>query len=245
MVHVTGPNKHSAEMILPHTPKDLARWRELGYSKDKLIDAWRRCVDVYARAFPDHALVLNLSPTIDDNNVTIEVVEYAFGRYGQRIFLQNNILLADSNDRRVDWGILKEYATKTTIGFQRQLLRQGKRDNSAGSGAGADPDDTATGAPASASAPPTGRAPRRRAAAGGAGAGPRRATPRRRTTTTAPRHARATSPACSNAGFRSARVTSKSAPPRSGISPIRSKPQPKNSARRIDKLETTSDTPDV
>jgi hypothetical protein len=163
MVHVTGPNKHSAEMILPHTPNDVSRWKELGYSKDKLIDAWRRCVDIYARAFPNRALVLNLSPTIDDDNVTVEVVKYAYGRYGKRIFLQNNILLADSNDRRVDWGILKEYAAKTTIGFQRQLLRQGKRDDSAAAGTGAEPDDT----PASA----TPAAPRTSRHGGGGGRG--------------------------------------------------------------------------
>jgi len=124
MVHVTGPNKHSAEMILPRQPEDRERWRSLGYTPDKLIGAWKRCIDAYARAFPQAALVLNLAPAIFDDEVVEQVVAYGVERYGQRLFLQNNILLGDNGSRqRADWKILERYRDVTSIGFQRQLLR--------------------------------------------------------------------------------------------------------------------------
>lgn len=130
MVHVTGPNKHSAEMVLPRQPDDRQRWLEMGYTEDKLVGAWKRSLDAYARAFPRAALVLNLSPAILDDKVVERVVAYGIERHGKRVFLQNNILLGENANRgRVDWPILERYRDVTTIGFQRQLLRVGRRDD--------------------------------------------------------------------------------------------------------------------
>jgi hypothetical protein len=124
MVHVTGPNKHSAEMILPRQPEDRQRWHEMGYTEDKLVGAWKRCLDAYARAFPRAALVLNLSPAILDDNAVERVVEYGVKTYGTRLFLQNNILLGDNPRRnRVDWKLLERYRDSAVIGFQREPLR--------------------------------------------------------------------------------------------------------------------------
>jgi hypothetical protein len=128
MVHVTGPNKHFSEMHLPHEPEDRERWRSMGYSEDKLVGAWKRSIDAYARAFPQAALVLDLSPAVFDDKVPERVVDYAVDKYGRRVFLQNNILLGENQGReRVDWKILERYRNKTPIGFQRQLLRLGNQ----------------------------------------------------------------------------------------------------------------------
>jgi hypothetical protein len=133
MVHVTGPTRHSAEMVLPHEAEDIRQWKTLGYAPDKLVGAWKRCVDAFARAFPNIPVVLNLSPTILKDGVTERVVQYAFEEHGRRLFLQNNILLADNKSmRREDWDILQSYASKTTIGFQRQILRLRGRSDVAG-----------------------------------------------------------------------------------------------------------------
>lgn len=124
MVHVTGPNKHFSEMHLPHEPEDLKRWRAMGYTEDKLVGAWKRSIDSFARAFPQAALVLDLSPAIFDDKAVERVVDYAVDKYGKRVFLQNNILLGENQGReRVDWKILERYRNKVPIGFQRQLLR--------------------------------------------------------------------------------------------------------------------------
>jgi hypothetical protein len=123
MVHLAGPTRHSTEMILPRENEDKAQWRALGYTPQKLIGAWQRSIDAFARAFPETPLVLNLSPVIFDDGVLEAVVRYGYDHYGRRFFLQNNILLGmNAPMQRKDWQILRDYASKTTIGFQRELL---------------------------------------------------------------------------------------------------------------------------
>lgn len=124
MVHITGPTRHSAEMHLPKDATDKAKWLALGYTPQKLIGAWQRCINAFAKAFPTTPIVLNVSPVIFDDEVMEAVAQYGYEHYGRRFFLQNNILMADNKGmKRQDWGLLKAYATKTTIGFQRGLLR--------------------------------------------------------------------------------------------------------------------------
>jgi Beta-galactosidase len=123
MVHLAGPTRHSTEMILPRDNEDKGQWRSLGYAPQKLIGAWQRSIDAFARAFPQTPLVLNLSPVIFDDGVLEAVVRSGYDHYGRRFFLQNNILLGiNAPTGRKDWKILQDYATKTTIGFQRELL---------------------------------------------------------------------------------------------------------------------------
>jgi Beta-galactosidase len=134
MVHVTGPTRHSAEMHLPKDREDQEKWRAVGYTPQKLIEAWKRSIDAFAKAFPETPLVLNLSPVIFEDGVMDEVVRYGYARYGRRLFLQNNILMAEHKRmKREDWNVLREYASKTTIGFQRGLLRLKERGDVAAS----------------------------------------------------------------------------------------------------------------
>lgn len=124
MIHVTGPTAHSAEMHLPKSGKDRQKWKSIGYTPEKLIGSWSRCIDAFAKSFPETPVVLNLSPAVFDDGVPEAAVRYGHEAYGKRLFLQNNILRADNKSmKRKDWGILKAYAGKTTVGFQRGLLR--------------------------------------------------------------------------------------------------------------------------
>lgn len=125
MVHLAGPTRHSTEMILPRENEDKVQWQTLGYTPPKLVGAWQRSVDAFARSFPQTPLVLNLSPVIFDDRVLETVVRFGYERYGRRFLMQNNILLGKNTPmRRKDWQILQEYAAKTTIGFQREILRK-------------------------------------------------------------------------------------------------------------------------
>jgi len=123
MVHMAGPTRHSTEMHLPREDEDKEKWLAIGYTPEKLIVAWRRCIDAYAAAFPDTALVLHLSPVIFKDKVLGEVAKYANETYGQKIFFQNDILKSENKMMREDWAILSKYSQKTTIGFQRGLPR--------------------------------------------------------------------------------------------------------------------------
>ena len=127
MVHVTGPNTHSAEMHLPRTDEDRQAWQRLGYTDEKLLDAWKRSIDAWAQAFPKVPLAIDLSPTIFKDKVTERVARYGIEKYGQRFFLQNDILLAESKRDREDWDVLARSSKVATIGFQRQLLRLGSQ----------------------------------------------------------------------------------------------------------------------
>jgi len=118
IVHLTGPNRNSAEMHLPRRPEDRKHWKEFGYTPAKLILAWNRCIDAWARAFPRTPLALNLSPAIFDDGVIEEVVQGGVGQYGRRFMLQNNALTAKPVHRRADFAIIRGYAGKTTVGFQ-------------------------------------------------------------------------------------------------------------------------------
>jgi len=118
ILHVTGPNRNSAEMHLPHLPEDRQHWQEIGYTPEKLTRAWQRCIDAWAQALPHVRLSLNLSPVIFDDSVMRTVAQYGHEKYGRRFLLQNNALTAKPEHRRPDFALLQEYARKTTVGFQ-------------------------------------------------------------------------------------------------------------------------------
>jgi hypothetical protein len=118
IAHLTGPNQNSAEMHLPHLPADLQHWQEKGYTSQKLIHAWRQCIDAWAQALPTAHLSLNLSPAIFKDTVMEEVAQYGYQGYGRRFMLQNNALTAKPVHRRTDFGIIREYARKIMVGFQ-------------------------------------------------------------------------------------------------------------------------------
>jgi hypothetical protein len=124
MVIVSGPTRHSFEMHLPKRAEDKGKWLTMGYTPGKLISAWKRSIDAFAKAFPDIPLVLHLSPAIFADGVLEAVAGYGYDTYGQRFFMQNDILVPDDgNMKRADWSVLAKYRNLTTIGFQRGLPR--------------------------------------------------------------------------------------------------------------------------
>ncbi|MFQ5456599.1 MAG: beta-galactosidase [Nitrospirota bacterium] len=128
MVHLSGPTCLTAEMNLPHKKDNLSQWERTGYSPEKLIYAWQRSIDVFAQAFPNKPIVLNLARrAIYDDRVIKEVISYGSKKYGQRFLIQMNALMADKDQdtRRPDIGWVRDYADKGGwVGFQ---LRRGNR----------------------------------------------------------------------------------------------------------------------
>jgi len=111
-------------MHLPREPEDKARWRALGYKPEKLLEAWKRSIDAFAEAFPETPLILHLSPVIFRDGVLEAVAKYGYQTYGDRFFMQNDVLVpSNKNMKRPDWAVLEKYKGRTTIGFQRGLPR--------------------------------------------------------------------------------------------------------------------------
>jgi hypothetical protein len=118
LVHMAGPTQSSSEMHLPKTEIDKKNWDKAGYSKDKLIGAWKSAIDAYASAFPDKRLALNVAMPIHDDGVALEVLAYASRKLGRRLCVQHNALSDHTNQRFKPQQWVGSYRDKATLGYQ-------------------------------------------------------------------------------------------------------------------------------
>ncbi len=118
LVHLAGPTRSSAEMHLPKAKEDREKWQQVGYTPRKLTDAWKQVMDVYAKSFPKQCLGLNISMPIYDDGVAEAVLEYGLEKQGARICLQGNWLSAHTQDAFPYYKLIRQHATRATIGFQ-------------------------------------------------------------------------------------------------------------------------------
>lgn len=113
-VHVTGPTWPSAEMHPMPGIENAA-----GYSDSKMVAAWSRSIDAYARAFPTQGLCLSISMKPPANRYVGEVIGYAKRRCGARLVLQHNALQADTDVTAPHHRLLlKEHAAGVRIAFE-------------------------------------------------------------------------------------------------------------------------------
>ncbi len=52
MIAAAGPTSVSAEMSLPDDSDGIAKWKKLGYTSDKYINAWKQTFSAYSYTFP-------------------------------------------------------------------------------------------------------------------------------------------------------------------------------------------------
>jgi S-formylglutathione hydrolase FrmB len=82
LVYVTNSSGNGYEMQLPFkTTPSLA---ELGYSDEKMIQSWKRCITVFADAFPNHIITNDFHPVNNSNKIADSVYNYAKSTYGRR-----------------------------------------------------------------------------------------------------------------------------------------------------------------
>lgn len=113
-IAVAGPTVTSVEFHLRGKEKD---WERFGYTPAKLLSAWKDCIDAFAKAFPDKAIVLNVTFQILGNQqLPRQIVEYGLNTYKNRLFIQGNWLSANTSAKRLD--IMKQFTNQTTVGFQ-------------------------------------------------------------------------------------------------------------------------------
>jgi hypothetical protein len=119
LVQMAGPNKGGGEMHLPATPGDKTHWEQIGYSKEKLVAAYKTVIDAYAEAFPDKPLALNVSDAVFHDNAVEDIVSYASRKLGGRFCIQHNALAAKTNENgfRIH-KLVRQYEGKATVGFQ-------------------------------------------------------------------------------------------------------------------------------
>ena len=102
-------------------PKAFERWQQVGYTDEKLIQAWKRIIDAYRRAFPDTPTNLAINEplgSLQRSNVLSPVVSYVLATYPGKVYLQQNALKADfPRDSRIR-KIIREASVKTVVGYQ-------------------------------------------------------------------------------------------------------------------------------
>jgi hypothetical protein len=118
LVHIAGPTKSSSEMHLPKTEVDKKNWDKAGYTKDKLVGAWKTVINAYADAFPDKPLALNVAVPLHDDGVVTEVLAYASRKLGRRLCVQHNALSDHTNQRFKPQRWVGSCRDKATLGYQ-------------------------------------------------------------------------------------------------------------------------------
>jgi hypothetical protein len=93
-VSVTAP---APEMVLPGAVPRSPAFQQMRqrYDKQVYLRAWKRMIDVYQQAFPDKPKLLVPGIVLLDEHFADEVVAYARGRFGERLWLFNTGLRAD------------------------------------------------------------------------------------------------------------------------------------------------------
>ncbi len=101
-------------------PKAFDKWKEAGYSDEKLINAWKRIIDAYRASFPDTPSNLDINEPLGwkRSNVLEPVVNYVLNKYPDKVYLQQNGLRADMPPEHRIRKILRGAPPRTVIGYQ-------------------------------------------------------------------------------------------------------------------------------
>jgi len=144
-----GPTSVSAEFTLPNHAGDLQKWRAIGYTPGKYIEAWQKTFQVYAAAFPNQyvSVSLGFGLNIDDRGkqdgragkpTKEAILNDAIRIFGRRFALQDSNLDGNPEKDQAPHGIplVISYNGRIITGFQ---LRTNCLHNSGNMGAEGNP----------------------------------------------------------------------------------------------------------
>ena len=117
---LTCANALSAEMHLPKTREDLAKWKALGNYAEKLLDVYKKYTDEWAKTFPRQEISLHLSKVLDLPPQFCErVIEYGLNKYPERFSIQNCQLTGRREDTgMMTYDLVQKYRDRAHHGFQ-------------------------------------------------------------------------------------------------------------------------------
>jgi hypothetical protein len=82
LVHACNASSNGFEMQLPIEAQ--AAFVAAGYTEQAYVDSWEHVVDVYAAAFPSHALDVEVHPVFGSDTVALAVTAHGLGTVGAR-----------------------------------------------------------------------------------------------------------------------------------------------------------------
>lgn len=121
MVHMSGPTVYSAEMHLLKSKDGKELLKNAGYSRSKIVDAWRSVIDNYSENFNKIMLSLNISLPLRKDGTLEEVLDYSISKLGTRLAVQGNWLKAKTKAGFLPYDLisgLSEKDNEIEIGFQ-------------------------------------------------------------------------------------------------------------------------------
>jgi len=119
-VVLTCANFMSAEMHLPKARQDLSRWQALGDYETRLLEVYKKFIDVWGTAFPKQELSLHVSKVLDLSASFCErVVEAGLSRFPQRFSIQSCQLTGRKEDTGgMTYDLVQKYGDRAHHGFQ-------------------------------------------------------------------------------------------------------------------------------
>lgn len=119
-VVLTCANFLSAEMHLPKSPSELARWRSLGDYASRLLEVYKRFTDEWAKAFPSQEISLHVSKVLDlPPSFCERIIDYGLARYPKRFSIQSCQLTGRKEDTGVmTYDLVQRYRDRLHHGFQ-------------------------------------------------------------------------------------------------------------------------------
>ena len=118
-VHISGPTRGPSGSLEMQLAVGLAR-RE-GYSEARVIAAWKDCIDQYAQAFPNCALVSKggVAPGGGRATITQAVFDYLFAKYPDRANVSHCALKASTREHALHHRVVVEMSRRgCRVGFE-------------------------------------------------------------------------------------------------------------------------------
>jgi hypothetical protein len=132
-VEIGGPTRGPSGSLEMHLATGLT-WQE-GYSDAKMIAAWKTCIDQYAAAFPDCALISDggVAPGGGNATITQAVFDYLFEKYHDRANVSHCALKANTPDEALHHALVVNMGHRgCRIGFEMIGPSVGGVDGSSG-----------------------------------------------------------------------------------------------------------------
>ncbi len=118
-VHVSGPTRGPSGSLEMHMARGLQR--QPGYSEARMIAAWKECIDQYAVAFPECAIISKggVAPGGGNAAITQAVFDYLFTKYPDRANVSHCALKAGTQINALHHRLVVEMGRRgCRIGFE-------------------------------------------------------------------------------------------------------------------------------
>lgn len=118
-VEIGGPTRGPSGSLEMHLATGLTY--QSGYSERAMIDAWKQCIDQYATAFPECALISDggVAPGAGKASITQVVFDYLLTNYPDRANFSHCALKANTPEDALHHKLVVDMATRgARIGFE-------------------------------------------------------------------------------------------------------------------------------